>query len=77
MPEEALLAFADHGTVGSLLSPDPAGSEALLARFAAAGVDVAAVGHDLQVKGAESFVKSWQSLIGRIEARVAGVAAAG
>jgi transaldolase len=48
-----------------------------MARFAAAGVDVEAVGHDLQVKGAESFVKSWSSLIGRIESRVAQVAAAG
>jgi transaldolase len=77
MPEEALLAFADHGTVGSLLTADPAPAEALLARFAAAGVDVESVGHDLQVKGAESFVKSWRSLIERIEARVAQVAAAG
>ena len=76
MPEEALLAFADHGRLGSLLTAEPAPAEALLARFAAAGVDVAAVGHDLQVKGAESFVKSWESLIGRIEARVAQVAAA-
>jgi transaldolase len=77
MPEEALLAFADHGTVGSLLSANPAAAEAILARFAAAGVDVDAVGRDLQVKGAASFVKSWQSLIGRIEARAATVAAAG
>ena len=75
IPEEALLAFADHGTVGSLLTADPAPARALLARFAAAGVDVEAVGQDLQVKGAESFVKSWRSLIERIEARVAQVAA--
>jgi transaldolase len=54
MPEEALLAFADHGAVGSLLAADPAPAQALLARFAAAGVDLEAVGHDLQVKGAES-----------------------
>ena len=77
MPEEALLAFADHGAVGPLLSADPAPADALLARFAAAGVDVDAVGRELQVKGAASFVTSWQSLIGRIEARVATVAAAG
>jgi transaldolase len=77
MQEEALLAFADHGTVASVLSPDPAGAEAQLARFATATVDVDAVGHELQVKGAASFVTSWQSLIGRIEARVAQVATAG
>ena len=74
MPEETLLAFAEHGTVGSLLTADPAPAEALLARFAAAGVDVEALGHDLQVKGAEAFVKSWTSLIERIEARVAEMA---
>jgi len=77
MPEEALLAFADHGRVGQLLTADPAPAEALMARFAAAGVDVKAVGHELQVKGAESFVKSWSSLVGRIESRVAQVVAAG
>jgi len=73
MPEETLLAFADHGTAGSLLTADPAPVEALLARFAAAGVDVEAVGRDLQVKGAEAFVKSWRSLLERIVARVAQV----
>jgi transaldolase len=77
MPEETLLAFADHGRVGSLLSADPAPADALMARFAAAGVDVEAVGGDLQAKGAESFVKSWSSLLERIETRAAQVASAG
>ena len=73
MPEETLLAFADHGHVGSLLTADPAAADGLLARFAAAGVDVEAVGSDLQAKGAESFVKSWGSLLARIETRAAQV----
>jgi transaldolase len=77
MPEETLLAFADHGRVGSLLTADPAPADALMARFAAAGVDVEAVGGDLQAKGAESFVKSWSSLLERIQTRAAQVAAAG
>ena len=77
MPEETLLAFADHGRVGSLLTADPAPADALMARFAAAGVDVEAVGGDLQAKGAESFVKSWSSLLERIQTRAAQVASAG
>jgi transaldolase len=73
MPEDTLLAFADHGSVGDLLDADPAGAETLLARFAAAGIDVDAVGHELQVKGADAFVTSWESLLGRIEAKVGEV----
>jgi transaldolase len=74
MPEETLLAFADHGTLGDLLPADPAAADALLARFAAAGIDVEAVGRDLQQKGAASFVASWSSLLERIAAKVAEVA---
>ncbi len=76
MPEETLLAFADHGSVGDLLPADPAAADALLARFAAAGVDVEAVGRDLQEKGAAAFVTSWTSLLERIAAKVAEVAGA-
>lgn len=76
-PEPTLLAFADHGTVDRVLSPDPAEADAMLARFEAAGIDVEAVGADLQVKGAESFVASWQSLLGRIEDKAGRIAAAG
>jgi transaldolase len=47
MPVDTLLAFADHGTVGELLSAHPAAAGELLGRFAAAGVDVEALGHDL------------------------------
>ena len=76
MPEETLLAFANHGSVGDLLPADPAAADALLARFAAAGVDVEAVGRDLQEKGAAAFVTSWTSLLERIAAKVAEVAGA-
>ncbi len=69
MPEATLLAFADHGVLGDPLEADPAAAAALLARFTAAGIDVEAVGHELQVKGADAFVASWNSLLGRIEAK--------
>ena len=74
MPEETLRAFADHGTVGGLLVSDSGPAAAALARFAAAGVDVEAVGADLQARGAASFVASWSSLLGRIRVKVVEVA---
>jgi transaldolase len=77
MPEETLLAFADHGAIGELLTPDPAPAEALLARFAAVGIDVEALGEELQVKGAAAFVASWTSLMGQIAAKVGEVSPAG
>ena len=75
MPEDTLLAFADHGVVGKPLGADPAVAAVLLARFTAAGIDVEAVGHELQVKGADAFVASWRSLLDRIGAKVGEVAA--
>jgi transaldolase len=74
MPEETLLAFADHGSFEGLLPADPATADGLLARFAAAGVDVESLGHELQEKGAAAFVASWHSLLARIAAKAAKVA---
>jgi transaldolase len=53
MPEAALEAFADHGTVGELLPGD--GTASLAA--------------ELQRHGAEAFAASWQDLLARIGAR--------
>jgi transaldolase len=75
-PEPTLHAFADHGKVDRVLAADPTEADALLATFAAAGVDVEAVGAELQVKGAESFVASWTSLMGRIEEKAGQLAGA-
>ncbi|MGD0018835.1 MAG: transaldolase [Candidatus Limnocylindrales bacterium] len=75
MPEETLLAFADHGTVSGTLAAgaDPA-NEALLARFGTAGVDVPELGRRLQEQGVEAFARAWQSLLARIEDKAAGFA---
>ena len=76
MPEETLLAFADHGDVASVMQarldlPDPA----LMARFKAAGVDLADLARRLQEAGVESFAAAWKSLLARIE-QTAGAAVA-
>jgi transaldolase len=63
MPEGTLKALADHGTLGGLLTADGGDSEAVLARFAAAGIDVDALARQLQDEGAKSFVSSWHELM--------------
>jgi transaldolase len=72
MPEETLLAFADHGKVGGTLSPaaDPSDTD-LVARFRAQGVDVDGLGKALQDKGVDLFIAAWKSLLGRIETKSA------
>jgi transaldolase len=75
MPEDTLLAFADHGVMGNPLDADPAMAAVLVARFTAAGIDSEAVGHEIQVKGADAIVASWTSLLDRIGAKVGEVPA--
>jgi transaldolase len=69
MPEKTLLAFADHGEVGEPLATDGREAEAVLARFARAGVDLGATAAQLQDEGARSFVKSWNELLARLAQR--------
>jgi transaldolase len=76
MPEATLLALADHGSVGALVPTDGGDAELVLARFAEAGVDLAALAEQLQRDGAASFVKSWRSLLEGIASRGAALKAA-
>ena len=63
MPEKTLHAFADHGEVGELLSPDGGDAEETLAAFNEAGIDTDALAEKLQVDGAEAFSKSWRDML--------------
>jgi transaldolase len=69
MPEETLKAFADHGKLADLLAPTGNTSEAVLADFAKAGVDVGGLAAQLQNEGAASFVKSWNDLLASIRSK--------
>ncbi len=69
MPDETLLAFADHGAVGAVLAADGGDCDKILDEYPAVGVDVDALGRQLQVEGAKSFVKSWQDLLASIETK--------
>lgn len=69
MPEATLRAFYDHGEVGEPMPADGDGCDAVLARFAAAGVDVGALAARLQDDAAASFVAAWNDLMERISAQ--------
>jgi transaldolase len=76
MPEGTLKAFADHGELGPELSADGGDSEAVLAGFRTAGVDLDALAAKLQEEGAASFVSSWNELLGVIASKSASLAKA-
>jgi transaldolase len=76
MPEGTLKALADHGALDEMLPADGGDSEEVLARFASAGIDVDALGSQLQDEGAKSFVNSWRELMGVIAGKSAALAKA-
>lgn len=71
MPENTLLAFADHGEVAAPMLVDGGDCEAVLAQFTKAGIDLNALATKLQNDGAESFVKSWNELMEVIVSKTA------
>src|SRR6516164_1706171 len=71
MPEGTLKAFADHGEVAGAMPPDGGNCEQVLAQFTKAGIDIDALGEQLQSEGAAAFVKSWNELLGVIESKSA------
>jgi len=75
MPEKTLLAFAKDGKAGAVMADDGVEAEALLARFAQAGVDIDALAKKLQVDGAKAFVDSWTELMQRIATKSSSLAA--
>jgi transaldolase len=69
MPEATLRAFADHGRVRGELSDTGGDADAVLARFRESGVDVDALGDQLQREGAAAFVTSWKHLMSGIASK--------
>jgi len=70
IPEKTLLAFASHGKVKGALPTDGGDAEALLAEFAHAGVDNAALAAQLQREGTAAFAKSWRDLLDRVASKI-------
>lgn len=63
MPEGTLHAFEDHGTLKRTVDADPDEAGAVLARLAAAGVDMLDVEQTLEDEGVHSFAKSFDELL--------------
>jgi transaldolase len=76
MPEATLKALADHGDISETLPARARTCDEVLAKFAAAGIDVDALGTQLQEEGAGSFVKSWNDLMECIASKSAALKAA-
>ena len=75
MPEGTLKALAAHSELGELLPADGGNCEEVIAQFTKAGIDVDALAEQLQVEGAESFVKSWNDLMAVISSKNAALSA--
>jgi len=67
VPEETLLAFANHGEADRPMRRDGDDCEKVLAAITRAGIDIAGLAKQLQEDGAKGFVESWKDLLGAIE----------
>jgi len=74
MPEDTLLALAAAEVSLTPLPVEGTDAWATLAKFEEAGVSVDGLGLELQQKGADAFVKSWESLLVRVAEKSAAVA---
>ena len=75
VPDATLLAFADHGKIKGELPDDGGDADAVLARFAKAGIDAGALAEELQREGVRAFAESWKDLMACIAAKRGGSAA--
>lgn len=69
MPEATLLAFADHGQLGSSMAANGGDRETVLERFGKAGFNLDALAAQLQTAGARAFVQSWDKMLGVIASK--------
>jgi transaldolase len=73
MPEKTLQAFAAKGRLGDPMPVDGGYAEQVLDEFRREGVDVDALAEKLQQDGADSFAKSWNSLLGGLTEKIASL----
>jgi transaldolase len=70
IPDATLEAFEDHGTVARTLGLDPDGARERWAKLGEL-VDLADVGHVLEAEGVTTFEKSFDELLGVLDAKAA------
>ncbi len=69
VPENTLLAFADHGTAGEPMRDETLAAEQTLRQFKELSIDYLQLAAQLQKEGAESFNQSWNNLINSISTK--------
>jgi len=77
IPEKTLRAFAERGKLKGSLAADGGDADAVLERFATAGVVVDSLATKLQRDGVQAFAKSWAELLQRLESKSAALADTG
>ncbi|KAG8078944.1 hypothetical protein GUJ93_ZPchr0007g5404 [Zizania palustris] len=63
MPDQALLAFVDHGTVSRTIDANVSDAEGVYSALEKLGIDWDEVGKQLELEGVDSFKKSFDSLL--------------
>ncbi|MBW6489959.1 MAG: transaldolase [Lentimicrobium sp.] len=66
IPENSLLAFADHGATGESMPVDTRSADLIIKQFDNISVKYPELAEQLQHEGAEAFNKSWDNLINSI-----------
>lgn len=67
MPDQALLAFIDHGTVSRTIDANVSEAEGIYSALEKLGIDWTQVGSQLEVEGVDSFKKSFDSLLNTLQ----------
>ncbi|KAL8201382.1 hypothetical protein R6Q57_012721 [Mikania cordata] len=67
MPDQALQAFIDHGTVGRTIDSNVSEAEGIYSALEKLGIDWSYVGSQLELEGVDSFKKSFDSLLDSLQ----------
>ncbi|KAJ9549448.1 hypothetical protein OSB04_021991 [Centaurea solstitialis] len=67
MPDQALQAFIDHGTVGRTIDANVSEAEGIYSALEKLGIDWGFVGSQLELEGVDSFKKSFESLLDSLQ----------
>jgi transaldolase len=70
MPLETIEAYRDHGSPAARLTEKIAESDAVLARLAGIGVDLAHIAKQLEDEGVQKFIAPYDKLLASIEKKV-------
>jgi transaldolase len=76
MPDATVADFLDHGTVGRTVDTDVDGARSVIARLAAAGIDMEDVAGVLESEGVASFAASFDDLMASLASKASALGAA-